>query len=152
MSAAVQKKEKKAIRIVHIFGVFIIAMGIIALILIIGSSRVDKALVGMQESTDKYIVEENSISVMREVSDYLTEKCQAFISTGDVADAKAYFKEVDIDKNREASLEAVEPYGKDDVIYTSLKKALNSSNELALPMNWLKMNSTPCAWPLRDTA
>ena len=131
MSAAVQKKEKKAIRIVHIFGVFIIAMGIIALILIIGSSRVDKALVGMQESTDKYIVEENSISVMREVSDYLTEKCQAFISTGDVADAKAYFKEVDIDKNREASLEAVEPYGKDDVIYTSLKKALNSSNELA---------------------
>ena len=131
MSAAVQKKEKKAIRIVHIFGVFIIAMGIIALILIIGSSRVDKALVGMQESTDKYIVEENSISVMREVSDYLTEKCQAFISTGDVADAKAYFKEVDIDKNREASLEAIEPYGNDDVIYTSLKKALNSSNELA---------------------
>ena len=130
MSAALQKKEKRAIKIVHIFGAFIIAMAIIALILIIGSSRVDKTLVGMQESTDKYIVEENSISVMREVSDYLTEKCQAFISTGDINDAKAYFKEIDTDKNREASLEAVEPYGKDDVIYTSLKNALKSSNEL----------------------
>ena len=122
---------KKEIKIAHIFVAFLAVMSIIALILIIGTSRVEKTIIGMQESTDKYIVEENAINVMREVSDYLTEKCQSFVSTGDTKDAKAYFKEVDTDKHREASLKAVEQYGKDDDIYISLSDALSYSNRLA---------------------
>ena len=122
---------KKEIKIAHIFVAFLAVMSIIALILIVGTSRVEKTIIGMQESTDKYIVEENAINVMREVSDYLTEKCQSFVSTGDTKDAKAYFKEVDSDKHREASLKAVEQYGKDDDIYISLSDALSYSNRLA---------------------
>jgi len=68
----------------------------------------------MQEATDEYIVEEESINQMREVSDYLTRKCQAFISTGNAAEAEAYFREVNTDKRREASLAAIEEYGRKD--------------------------------------
>ena len=77
-----EQKKKKDIKIVYIFVGFTILLVIIALLLIVGSSRVANTLTNMQESTDAYIVEENSISQMREVSDYLTEQCQAFIATG----------------------------------------------------------------------
>ena len=125
-------KNRKEVRIVYVFGAFFAALLIIAIILLVGSSHIDKTITDMQESTDKYIVEQNSISQMREISDYLTEKCQSFVSTGDLKDAKAYFKEVEVDKHREASLESVEKYGTDDPIYESLTNALQSSNDLTV--------------------
>ena len=125
-------KKRKEVKIVYVFGAFFAALVIIAIVLLIGSSHIDKTVTDMQESTDKYIVEENSISQMREISDYLTEKCQSFVSTGEVKHANAYFKEVDVDKHREASLAAAEQYGKDDSVYKSLCGALKSSNELSV--------------------
>jgi len=107
-------KIKKEVRIVYVFAIFFAALLVIAIILLVGSSHIDKTVTDMQNSTDKYIVEQNSINQMREVSDYLTTKCQSFVSTGEVSNAKAFFKEVNVDKNREASLEEVEKYGKDD--------------------------------------
>ena len=123
-------KIRKEVRIVYVFGVFFAALLVIAIILLIGSSRIDRTITDMQESTNKYIVEQNSINQMREISDYLTEKCQTFVSTGEIINAKAFFKEIDVDKHREASLAKVEQYGKDDSVYASLSKALESSNEL----------------------
>jgi len=123
-------KIKKEVRIVYVFAIFFAALLVIAIILLVGSSHIDKTVTDMQNSTDKYIVEQNSINQMREVSDYLTTKCQSFVSTGEVSNAKAFFKEVNVDKNREASLEEVEKYGKDDSVYASLSEALKASNEL----------------------
>ena len=112
-----EQKNKKEIKITYFFAVFVALLIVISLLLVVGSSRIDTSLTKMQDSTEAYIVEEESINQMREVSDYLTEKCQAFISTGNVEEAEAYYKEVDVDKRREASLAAIEPYGKEDGIY-----------------------------------
>jgi len=126
-----EQKNKKEIKITYFFAVFVALLIVISLLLVVGSSRIDTSLTNMQDSTEAYIVGEESINQMREVSDYLTEKCQAFIATGNVEEAEAYYKEVDVDKRREASLAAIEPYGKEDGIYTSLANALKASNELA---------------------
>lgn len=115
----------------YLFVAFVSLLILTWVLLLIGSSRIDSVMTKMQESTEAYIAEENSITKMREVSDYLTEKCQAFVATGEIDEAEAYFQEVDVDKRREASLKAIEPYGKEEGIYQSLENALKASNELA---------------------
>lgn len=124
-------KKKKEIKIAHIFGVFVIILAVLSVIMIIGTSHIEKTVNQMQDSTTQYIVEENSINQMREVSDYLTEKCQSFISTGNIKEAKLYFQEVNVNKRREVSLDAVRQYGENNAIYLSLSEALKASDELA---------------------
>ena len=122
---------KKRIKITYIFGAFVILLAIIAIVLLLGSARVEREVADMQSTANEYITGQDSIHKMREISDYLTEECQAFIVSGDIKDADAYFQEICTDHRREKCLEAVEPFGKDEAIYISLAEALNSSNELA---------------------
>jgi diguanylate cyclase (GGDEF)-like protein len=119
------------IRITRIFIIFAILMLAITLALLFGLNRTEKSVERMQGITQEYIEGQNSIDEMREVSDYLTEKCRAFVVTGNSSAAIDYFDEIENQNRREEALGFIEKYGKTDTVYVSLEKALNSSNELA---------------------
>ncbi|MDO4869882.1 MAG: GGDEF domain-containing protein [Bacillota bacterium] len=119
------------IKITYVFLIFLILLAVISSILLVSSYRANKNVASMQEITNEYIAGQSSINEMREISDYLTEKCRDYIVTGKVDDAEAFFREIQVDKHREQALKSVEQYGKETEIYTSLEGALKASNELA---------------------
>ena len=124
-------ENRSRIKVSFLFVFFIIILAAFAVLLLIGSSKVEKTVTEMQETNNEYIAGQNSIDMMREVSDYLTSECRTFIMTGDIENAREYFKEVQIDKRREKALTEVEQFGKDSTIYTSLQDALVSSDDLS---------------------
>ena len=131
MNKTNNKEKRGRLKLVYVFAVFVLLLAVLAVVLLVGSSRVEDSVTKMQAITDEYIIGQEAISQMRETSDYLTEECQSFVSTGDANYAVAYYTEINVTKRREASLKAIEPYGKNDPIYKSLAGALTSSYELA---------------------
>lgn len=124
------KRKKRRIKITYVFGIFIVLLAIVAVVLYVGSSKVEKTVIKMQTVNDEYIAGQNSIGEMQSVSDYLTGKCRTFIITGDIQYAKDYFKEVQTDQRREKSLREVKRFDRTGTVYTLLMDALNESNTL----------------------
>ncbi len=123
--------KKGGAKITSIYIWFMIFLVIASVLLIYCSFRAEKSIGRMQEVTNEYIAGQSAINEMREASDFLTEKSRSFISTGDIEDGKMYYKEIEVDKRREKSLETMAGYEREEEIYQSLKDALDESNSLA---------------------
>ena len=61
------KRKKRRIKITYVFGIFIVLLAIVAVVLYVGSSRVEKTVIKMQTVNDAYIAGQNSICEMQSV-------------------------------------------------------------------------------------
>lgn len=125
------EEKKRRIRITNVYTWFIIVLVISSALLLFWSYKSGQSIKAMQDQTNEYIAEQQAIDGMKDASDLLTEKSRSFIATGNVAAAKLYFVEVNVDKNREKTLEELAKYETGDEIFESLNEALKKSNDLA---------------------
>lgn len=121
---------KRKIRILRVsngsFAVTIILAVLFFVIAVTGS----KEFHILKETTNKYITCEKSAKELQAGSDYLTEQVRLYVMTGDEKYMKLYLNEVHVTKRREKSLKQLKKYFDKTVIFTSLQKAMECSNEL----------------------
>ncbi len=84
----------------------------------------------LSAATNEYIHCEQLASQVSKGSDTLTEQVRLYIVTGDVSCAEAYFKEAEVDRNRDLALEEMRDYHPNDDVLDYLQTALDRSNDL----------------------
>lgn len=90
------------------------------------------------ESGDKYVACENSIVQLRVASDEMTRYARLAVSECSKDHIDAYFKETDIDKNREEAVSNFKKHQVDTAVVASLETALNASDKL-MELEWYAM-------------
>ena len=123
-------KRFSEIKITHIFVIILVVVFIMALVVGFSMSKSSESLRELQENTEEYIKVQESISSMKEASDYLTEHCRAFVVSGDSDHLQNYFNEVEVDRRRDKAVEVISEYNESDYIKRSLNDSLKYSNEL----------------------
>lgn len=125
-------KEKKSIHLESILYIML-AVSILAVIFaFITTQSTKKKYDSLIESMQNYVTARDNIDTLETTSDFLTEQVRQFVVTGNVMYLKTYFKEINIDKRREKSIENLKPLYEDGSrTYTYMLKALEDSNELA---------------------
>ena len=125
------EKKKRGIDLTTLFIVFVAVLLVVAVSLFVETRRSEVSIREMQEITNEYIAGQDAINDMREASDFLTEQSRSFVVSGNKQCAEAYYKEVEVNKRREESLETIKKYEDSEKIYESLSDALNESDTLA---------------------
>ena len=119
------------LKITHLYFPMIVLIATAFILIARGSAVTMDSMARMQETTDEYISGQAAISGMRETSDYLTNESRAFVVTGKEYHARNYFDEINVNKRREAALEAVREYSESEETYAQLAGALEESDALA---------------------
>ena len=84
----------------------------------------------IKSATEQYIICDDATRLMEEGSDYMTEQVRLYTVTGEKQYMDNYFDEKDLNKKREASLDAVKKEFGETEIYRALNKAYEYSLEL----------------------
>ena len=119
-------RPDRSIRVKTLSLIIIIAATVISACLLIGLivSYVNyKSVVAVSETYRNW--QENA-KQMTETSDYLTEQARGFAATADKTYIDNYFKEVNVDKNREKALDYITELSK-DLSVSDVEKELNGA-------------------------
>ena len=122
---------KRNIKITRIYYAMVAIIIIMAIVLTHSMSESSRSLNELQTNTETYIEVQDSISSMREASDYLTDMARTYIVTGHKTNLLNYFEEINVIRRRDRALEVITEYNESEYIQQSLEKSLEYSNELA---------------------
>lgn len=115
----------------EIFNFFIIILTVIIVItlsLVIFKSH--ETYNSFLDATNEYISCREAAEAVHEASDYLTTEVRAFAKTGDIIHMTNYFREANIDKNRDNALDTIKGYDNTEGNGAHLGVAVDYSKEL----------------------
>ena len=98
--------------------------------IVIPSYRLESAYKQMSETTEEHIEMEEAAHSLMDASDYLTEKVQRFVLTGDTAHLNDYFNEAEQKKRRDDALEVMGRNPNNSAAFSELQEAMEGSLEL----------------------
>ena len=121
---------KKNIRIQNVTTWSIIVTITVAVIFVFVSIQSEKEFKILRNTTDQYILCEQSAKQLQDGSDYLTEQVRLYAMTGERGYMDLYFREADTTRRRENALESLKTYFHDTDAFASLQKAMDCSENL----------------------
>jgi len=86
---------------------------------------------GMQALTERYMSCQQDAILFRDASDYLTQECRYFVTTGDAAHARCYVEEIEVARRREQAIEGLDDMLVEARSYDLLARGLELSDALA---------------------
>ena len=125
-----QAVEKKKIRIQRVSTWSIIVTIVLAVIFAAVSVSSEKEFQVLRQTTDEYILCQNSAKELQDGSDYLTEQVRMYAMTGKTEYRDLYFEEANTTRRREKALEELKKYFADTDSFTALETALSRLQEL----------------------
>lgn len=123
-------KNKNGISLRSTYILLLIFSIINAALIMIPSFRLDSAYKKISETTEDHIEMEEAAHSLMDASDYLTEKVQRFVLTGDVKHLNDYFNEAETVKRREAALDVMARNPDNRAALKELQKAMTASLKL----------------------
>lgn len=123
-------KDTKKIRIQRVSTWSIIVTIVLAVIFAAVSVSSEKEFQVLRQTTDEYILCQNSAKELQDGSDYLTEQVRMYAMTGKTEYRDLYFEEANTTRRREKALEELKKYFADTDSFTALETALSRSQEL----------------------
>ena len=123
-------KDTKKIRIQRVSTWSIIVTIVLAVIFAAVSESSEKEFQVLRQTTDEYILCQNSAKELQDGSDYLTEQVRMYAMTGKTEYRDLYFEEANTTRRREKPLEELKKYFADTDSFTALETALSRSQEL----------------------
>lgn len=123
-------KKRKKIRIQRVSTWSIIVTIVLAVIFAAVSVSSEKEFQVLRQTTDEYILCQNSAKELQDGSDYLTEQVRMYAMTGKTEYRDLYFEEANTTRRREKPLEKLKKYFADTDSFTALETALSRSQEL----------------------
>ena len=98
--------------------------------IVIPSYKLETAYKQMSQKTEEHIEMEEAAHKLMDASDFLTEKVQRFVLTGDAKHMNDYFNEAEVSRRREEALEIMARNPDNGPAYEELKQAMDGSIEL----------------------
>ena len=123
-------KDTKKIRIQRVSTWSIIVTIVLAIIFAAVSVSSEKEFQVLRQTTDEYILCQNSAKELQDGSDYLTEQVRMYAMTGKTEYRDLYFEEANTTRRGEKALEELKKYFADTDSFTALETALSRSQEL----------------------
>ncbi len=125
-----RNKSIKGIKIRSLNLAMIFVACILYLLLIYATFYASHYFSNLVSATEQFVTCEHNADLVQEYSDYLTEQARLYALTGKSEYLEAYFREILIDQNREAAIDALRSHHADDEAFIHLQEALDKSNEL----------------------
>ena len=113
--------------------IFIVAAFLVAAALFVCNARVNRGYRETEEASSRYLRARQAANDLEAGSDYLTDRVQSFVVTGDMSYLHDFFVEAQITKRRDHALEQMEELlggNTQNSAYEKLAAALDYSNEL----------------------
>ena len=123
-------KIKNGISLRTTYFLLLIVSVLMAGMIVIPSYRLETAYKQMSEKTEEHIEMEEAAHSLMDASDYLTEKVQRFVLTGDINHLNDYFNESENTKRRDDALEVMGRNPDNSSAFSELKEAMEGSLDL----------------------
>lgn len=125
-----RNKSIKGIKIRSLNLAMIFVACILYLLLIYATFYASHYFSNLVSATEQFVTCEHNADLVQEYSNYLTEQARLFALTGKPEYLEAYFREILVDRNREAAIDALRSHHANDEAFKHLQDALDNSNEL----------------------
>lgn len=125
-----RNKSIKGIKIRSLNLAMIFVACILYLLLIYATFYASHYFSNLVSATEQFVTCEHNADLVQEYSNYLTEQARLFALTGKPEYLEAYFREILVDQNREAAIDALRSHHANDEAFKHLQDALDNSNEL----------------------
>lgn len=125
-----RNKSIKGIKIRSLNLGMIFVACILYLLLIYATFYASHYFSNLVSATEQFVTCEHNADLVQEYSNYLTEQARLFALTGKSEYLETYFREILVDQNREAAIDALRSHHADDEAFKHLQDALDNSNEL----------------------
>ena len=125
-----RNKSIKGIKIRSLNLAMIFVACILYLLLIYATFYASHYFSNLVSATEQFVTCEHNADLVQEYSNYLTEQARLFALTGKPEYLESYFREILVDRNREAAIDALRSHHANDEAFKHLQDALDNSNEL----------------------
>ena len=125
-----KQKQKNGISLRTVYIWMVIAALTLTCLMVYFTFHMTRSFHMMSQTTDEHIDLERAASDMMDASDYLTERVQHFVGTGNMQYLEEYFVESEETARREKALERMKDSPGHETAYEYLSKAMEASLEL----------------------
>ena len=125
-----ESKTRRGILLSRFHAVTAALIVLLALALFFSTYLTSRGYSRMEEATERYITAQQAASNMQAASDYLTAQARAFVATGEMKRAEAFFEETDVTRRRDRALEEIRGFIDSPSMYDYLSAAMDNSNAL----------------------